>query len=215
MLTYRFLPAPTSTRGHCLVLHGLGDSMQGWMPVTQALPVPGLRWGFCNAPTPYYGGYSWYRIPGMTGPDDTEAEQLADLASSRAALEELIAHLIAAEGIDPAALILLGFSQGCAMVLDHALGSDRRYAGVVGISGYLPEPGRFPAAFGSAAEDQRILQTHGRLDPVVPIDMARAGRDHLQGLGIEIDWREYAKEHGVDPEHELADLTAWMDQVLA
>jgi predicted esterase len=56
--------ADKSCRRLLIMLHGLGDSMEGyrWMP--EALNLPWLNYLLVNAPDPYYGGYSWYDFAG-------------------------------------------------------------------------------------------------------------------------------------------------------
>jgi predicted esterase len=118
-----------------LVCHGLGDSHQGWTGITSQLPLPSHGWFVVDAPIPYYDGFSWYRIPGMTGPDHTSDHMLEDLAAS----QERLTATIEALPVETDRLFLLGFSQGCQMVLRQALRSDDPFAGVIGISGYLAD----------------------------------------------------------------------------
>ena len=63
MLTTQFIPAagPPSRR-LMIVLHGLGDSLEGWLWLPAALQLPWLNFLLVNAPDRYYGGWSWYDI---------------------------------------------------------------------------------------------------------------------------------------------------------
>ena len=47
-----------------IMLHGLGDSMEGYRWVPEALDLPWLNYLLVNAPDSYYGGYSWYDFAG-------------------------------------------------------------------------------------------------------------------------------------------------------
>jgi len=209
MLIHELLPArraPRANAFHTLVLHGLGDSMAGWKPAIPMLELDAVGWIFANAPEEYgpYGGYSWFDIlPDMT-PD------LAGVAASRSALDELITHVLADLAIPSERLFLLGFSQGCLMSLDLGLKSNRRFAGIVGISGWVADVDSYPEAFGSAARQQAILMTHGRFDPLLPIADVRAQADALRTIGIDLTWKEYAKEHSLDPDDEVHDIRDWM-----
>ena len=49
--------------------------------------------------------------------------------------------------------ILMGFSQGCLMVSDQAIRGERRFAGVIAISGWLNDTEEFPESFGPAANE--------------------------------------------------------------
>src|SRR3954471_11403236 len=139
----------TAARGapathHCLVLHGLGDSHRGWMDVAPMLALPGLGFAFADAPRPYGPGFSWFDIRADWSTDDQQVRE------SRAALGGLIAHLLKELAIPDERLFLMGFSQGCLMALDTALRWPRRFAGVIGISGFLTMLDEYPAALGAA-----------------------------------------------------------------
>jgi predicted esterase len=154
MLDYQIIPArvadrPAGAGCWCLVLHGLGDSMEGWKPVAQLLGIDSLGYVFANAPDDYHGGYSWFDLSQDFIPDPGQIRR------SRAALEELIGRLLGELGIPSEQLFLMGFSQGSLMCVDVALRSSHRFAGVIGISGFMALLEEFPAAFSSAGAPGR------------------------------------------------------------
>jgi phospholipase/carboxylesterase len=205
LLHDRIAPAtPTAEAFHCLVLHGLGDNKDGWKPVVAELALPQLGWCFAQAPLPYHGGWSWFDIYGDFSVDHTQVRE------SRGDLTRLIDHLLTTLAIPSERLFLMGFSQGCLMVLDQALRADRRFAGIVAISGFLTLLDEFPAAFGTVMKEQHVLMTHGLYDGLIPIAATRRIKDRLLALGVQLDWREYAKDHGVDPLRELPDIRAFL-----
>src|SRR5438067_4753499 len=60
-----FIPAvKTDSRRLMIMLHGLGDSIEGYRWLPQALNLPWLNYLLVNAPDEYYGGYSWYDFAG-------------------------------------------------------------------------------------------------------------------------------------------------------
>ena len=215
MLQFELVP-PREGRATawCVVLHGLGDSMAGWRPICDELAQPNLGWVLVNAPEPYYGGFSWFSIPGMTDPMSTDAEQTADIARSRQLLSETLDHLAEQLKIAPSQFILMGFSQGCLMVTDQALRGPHRFAGVIAISGWLKGTEAFPADLGPAASEQVILWTHGTGDEVVPLTRTQPIIDHLRSLQLNIDWRTYAKAHSLDPVRELPDMRAFLTEAI-
>jgi phospholipase/carboxylesterase len=209
MLHYEIQPPRATGNGyHVLVLHGLGDSMEGWKPAVPLFASDQLGWCFVNAPEAYgpYGGYSWFDL----GPD--MAPDLAGVGLSRHLLELTIAELLTKLDIPAEKLILMGFSQGCLMVLDQALRGERRFAGIVGISGWVNGIDDFPAAFGPQAREQRILMTHGRFDELLPIELVRMQAEQLRELGVSLTWSEYDKTHTLDPEEEAPDIRAFLDR---
>ena len=204
MLSYSLVPAKPAATHWCLVLHGLGDSRQGWMPVVPMLGVPGIGYALADAPRKYGDGFSWFDIHQDFSIDDAQVRE------SRAALAELIRHLLERLGIASDRLFLMGFSQGCLMAIDAALRWPTPFAGVVGISGFMAMLVEYPAGFGAAAKDQRLLLTHGRQDPMIPLAFVGGQKDRLRKLGIHVDWREYDKVHTLDPSDELDDIRAFL-----
>jgi len=201
VLTYDLLPAAPG-QPTAVVLHGLGDSKEGWKALAPELALPG--WGFCfvQAPVPYYGGWSWFDIE----LGERIRVDSAGVARSTRELTDLLAHLEAAHALPCERLALIGFSQGCLMALEVALRHPRPFLVVVAISGWLHREADWPEQFGAAARRQRILCTHGLDDEVVRIDLARPRVALLKRLGLDVLWAEYAKPHGLDPYEELGDI---------
>ncbi len=201
MLLYDLIPAKP---GHptALILHGLGDSKDGWKPVVPMLGLSG--WGFCfvQAPDVYYDGYSWFDL-GLEQGVRVDAD---GLLRSHRDLVALIAHLETTRGLPCEQLALIGFSQGCLMVLETALRHPRPFLATVAISGWIHRESDWPGQFGPAAMQQRILCTHGLDDQVVQIALARPRIAALKHLGLDIQWAEYGKAHSLDPDEELPDI---------
>lgn len=211
MLLYDMSPsAPaTSPTRWILVLHGLGDSKEGWKPVADYLARPDIGWIFVQAPDAYYDGWSWFdlRLPDPY-PD------LSMVRRSRGLLRELLEHLEQHHHLPCEQVVIMGFSQGCLMALDVGLTHPRRFAGIIGISGWIAELESYPAAFGAAADHQHLLMTHGVADTVIPIHVTRPQVKRLQGLGLNLEWHEFNKAHGLDPEHEIPLLRTFLADCL-
>lgn len=191
---------------HCLVLHGLGDTREGWKPVAPMIGLDATGFSFAQAPDEYHGGWSWFRLDEEMRPDDDGVRR------SIALVDELVDGLLARLELPAERLFLMGFSQGCLMAVATALRSRHRFAGVVGISGFHTLLDEYPAGFGPQAREQDLLLTHGRFDGLIPVQLARMQATHLRSLGLRVDWREYDKDHGIDPERELPEIAAWMRQ---
>jgi phospholipase/carboxylesterase len=176
-----------------VMLHGLGDSIEGyrWMP--EALNLPWLNYLLVNAPDEYYGGYSWYDFAGDSVPG---------VKHSRGLLLELL-QAQHAKGFPAAQMVLGGFSQGCLMSIDVGLRYPQRLAGIVGISGYVCEPDALLAELSPVAAEQRVLFTHGTMDPMIPHALVRKQVDHLKSAGLHIEWHEFPKGHTIAGEPEL------------
>lgn len=107
------------------------------------------------------------------------------------------------EGYPSSETVLFGFSQGCLMVIDVGFRFPRRLAGVVGVSGYVHEPRALLAEMSPVAKEQRLLFTHGIYDPLVPIAPVREQVTELRRAGLQIEWREFAKDHTLAGMEEL------------
>ena len=194
MLTTVRQAAVVKSSSLLIVLHGLGDSTEGWSWLPEALALPWLNYLLVNAPDDYYGGYSWYDLPGDSGPG---------IERSRKELTALIDSLVA--GGTPASQIgLLGFSQGCLMTLETGFRYPAPLAALVGISGYVWNPATLLREAPPAARRQRALVTHGRQDTVVPCGPVRGQIEELKVGGLSIEWREFDKAHSVAGEPEIA-----------
>jgi phospholipase/carboxylesterase len=209
-------PSPTRT---VVVLHGLGDSGHGFAPVAEELDLSTLgpvRFVLPHAPeqpVTVNGGYvmrAWYDI---LGTDLARVEDEPGLRKSATQIEALIAHENA-RGVPSSRIVLMGFSQGCAMTLLTGLRHRERLAGLAGLSGYLPLAATTAAERSEANRDVPLFLAHGTQDPVVPYPRGVASRDALAALGYAIEWHAYPMPHSVCAQ-EIADLNRWLLRVLA
>ena len=214
--TLEFTTSPTPEAA-VIVLHGLGADGNDFVPVAQMLdPGVGVRHVFPNAPempVTINNGYvmrAWYDI--REG-DLTQREDEAGLRRSQQAIDTLIEREIT-RGIPAHRIVLMGFSQGCAMTLLSGLRQSHRLAGLVGLSGYLPLAATTETERNPANQHTPIFLAHGTEDPVVPLQRAIASRDQLQALGYRVDWHQYPMPHSVCPD-EVADIEAFLKRVLA
>ena len=90
------------------------------------------------------------------------------------------------------------------MTIEIGLRYPHRFAGLVGISGYVHEPGRLIRELSPVALQQRFLITHGREDPLIPFAAVREQINLLKAEGIQIEWHEFVKAHTIAGEQELA-----------
>lgn len=184
------------TKRLMLVMHGLGDSYAGYRFLPETMGIPGLQYLLVNAPDPYFTGFSWFDIFGDLSPG---------IVRSRELLFEALAELEEA-GWPPEHVGVFGFSQGCVMALDLACRYPKKLGCVVGVSGFAYFLEEYPEKFSPVAREQKILVTHGTADPMLPIDQSRRQMQALKGMGLNLQWREYTKEHTIDPEREVGDI---------
>jgi phospholipase/carboxylesterase len=195
MLHHEFIAAPESgSRRLMLVLHGLGDTTEGYRWLPSALNLPWLNYLLVNAPDPYYGGFAWY--------DFGEDAETGIIRSRRMLFDLLEAQ--EAKGFPADQTLVFGFSQGCLMVWEIALRHPKRLAGLIGISGYVHDPMRLLGELSPMARQQRILITHGTMDSLIPFGEVKRQVQLLQSGGIQVEWKEFDKAHSLAGEEELA-----------
>ena len=196
MLDTELIPAQDGSLSHLMIaLHGLGDSMEGYRWLPQEMRIPWLNYLLVNAPTPYYGGFSWY--------DFASTSAGADIEVSRKLLFDLLDDQ-RARGFATERTVLFGFSQGCLMTIEAGLRYPHEFGGLVGVSGYAFEPEQAIRKLPPTAVRQRFLLTHGTLDGLIPIGPVRSQISLLKSAGITIDWREFQKDHTIAGDEELA-----------
>ncbi|XP_068189616.1 acyl-protein thioesterase 2 [Antennarius striatus] len=166
-----------------IFLHGLGDSGCGWADSLTEIRLPHVKFICPHAPKiPVTLNLkammpAWFDLMGL-GPDSPEDE----LGIKKAA--ENIKAIIEQEGrngIPPNRIMLGGFSQGGALSLYTALTYQHELAGVVALSCWLPLHQSFPSA-SSGHTNLPILQCHGEMDTVVPLQFGAMTAEKLKTI---------------------------------
>lgn len=172
-------------------LLGLADPLAPHLPGT-AFYAPDAAEPCVNNPM----GYQWFPIPWMDGSSPEQAR--ASAALSFADINAFLDKVLTDEGIAPARLALVGFSQGTMMSLEVAPRRAAAIAGVVGFSGRLLEP---EALAGQVRVKPPILLLHGDQDPVVPFDSMGIAADALTAEGFEVYTHVMqGTPHGISPD---------------
>jgi len=201
LLTSELIPAEGDSHSLMIVLHGLGDSMDGWRWLPGELQLPWLSYLLVNAPDEYYGGFSWFDFAGDSRPG---------ILRSREKLTKLL-ELTADSGFPSEQTYLLGFSQGSLLTLDVGFRYPNRLAGLIGISGYVFEPENLLRELSPVARSQRALVTHGFEDPLIPFNEVRPQIEMLLAAHLLISWRGFHKEHTIAGPAELSVIRKFVE----
>lgn len=204
----------------CVIwLHGLGADGHDFEPIVPELQLPdqhGVRFIFPHAPmmpVTVNGGYvmrAWYDIKGV---DIGSQQDEEGIRTSQQYLVDLL-HQQIAQGVDSTRIVLAGFSQGGAIILQTGLRFEKPLAGLMALSTYLP--------LAQSLADERnqhnalvpIFMAHGDSDPVVRPELAYLSRSRLEQQGYPLQWHEYrGMQHSVCPQ-EIADIRQWLIEVL-
>jgi phospholipase/carboxylesterase len=191
-------------------LHGLGADGHDFEPIVPELELAQpVRFVFPHAPvrpvTINQGMRmrAWYDIFQFGGGPEDEA----GIRASQQMVEALI------EKESGKKIVLAGFSQGGAIVLQTALRHPGRLAGVLALSTYLPLAGTLAKERSEASKELPIFMAHGQFDDIIPLRRAEASRDALIALGYRVDWHAYPMPHSVCAP-EIADIGEFLGRVL-
>jgi phospholipase/carboxylesterase len=193
MLHAELIPAAEKSSRLMVMLHGLGDSIEGYRWWPEAMGLPWMNYLLVNAPDDYFGGWSWFDLQ----------DHAPGVQRSRKMIFELLDDL-RAKNFPTEQTTLGGFSQGCLMTVDVGLRYPHRFAGLVGISGWVFEIEKLLRDLTPVARTQRLLITHGHFDPLIPFAGVREQVKKLQAAGLNVQWNEFPKEHSIHGEAELA-----------
>jgi phospholipase/carboxylesterase len=193
-------------------LHGLGADGHDFEPLVPELRLrKPVRFVFPHAPiravTINQGMRmrAWYDILQLGGGPEDEA----GLRASQKITEELIR----AQQLPASKIVLAGFSQGGAIVLQTALRYPERLAGVMALSTYLPLAGTVAGERSEPNRDLPIFMAHGQYDDLIPMQRARQSREYLEKLGYKIEWHDYPMAHSVCAP-EIADISAFLSRII-
>jgi phospholipase/carboxylesterase len=205
-------PAVETDRPPVLFLfHGVGSnelSMAGLAPdLDPRLLVVSVRSPIELGPF----SFGWYPVEfAWDGPRIDAAAARAGWERAGAFVDEAVAVL----GADPACAFVAGFSQGGIIALALLLTSPERVAGAVCMSGRLPDE-LLPHAVGAERlRGKPVLIVHGTGDRTLPVAYARAARDTLSDLPIDLTYREFDLGHTTSPES-VAFVSGWIGERLA
>ena len=168
----------------------------------------GYRWILPQGPRPVplgpgFVGWAWY---------DLGADQVETVVSSLEILAGFVDEALGRLGVPYNRALLMGFSQGAVMSLHAGLTSEKPFAGIAAMSGYLPAADTL-APILSARRDRSVLMVHGTVDQTLGIELGRSARDLLVEAGLSPEYAEFEMGHQITPES-LAVVREYVQRVL-
>ena len=188
-------------------LAGLGAELLERFPslrgrVAFAFPSAPLDLGALGMP----GGRAWWmldmeRLLALQRGDVTLRERMRDevpegLAPARRALLSALEAFEQATGLQRSRLVVGGFSQGAMLGCDTALRMEEPPAGLALLSGTLISESQWRARAGARA-GLRVVQSHGRQDPILPFSLAESLRELLTGAGLQVEFVPFEGGHAI------------------
>lgn len=138
-----------------------------------------------------------------------------DPATHRSAINKLagfIERLPELYPVDPARLLLIGFSQGAAISNNLVMTRPKVARGLASLAGFTPDlPDSLPPV--DSLQNFPVFITHGRQDETVPVSAARHTRQVYERLGATVTYSEHEVGHKLNSPG-LAALKTWVSEAL-
>jgi len=199
-LTNIYIPSKRPSKKLMIILHGRGDSSQGFIWLPPYLNLDDMNYLLIDAPYDYFGGRSWYDLP---------PNQLEGIKHSSKILTQILDSLFE-EAFDASQSFLFGFSQGSLLTFEFGARYEKKLAGYIAISGYIYDAELLLKEMNPALKDANWLCTHGTRDDVLPYHTSEAQVETLQKGGIHMTFKSYPKVHTI-VEDELRMIKEWIN----
>jgi phospholipase/carboxylesterase len=195
-----------------IICHGFGAPGTDLVPVADEMLAmsPDLEnaiFLFPQAPLeldPFFDARAWWMI------DIERIQQLMSIGefrelrnsnpprldACRKLIDEIVAVVMDQHGLSFAQIVLGGFSQGAMLATEVALKSSGQLGGLIVWSGSLINETVWRKAASERAS-MRVVQSHGRLDPILPFAGAELLRDMLREFGHDVEFIAFDGPHTI------------------
>jgi len=194
-----FIPSKIPSKKLMIILHGRGDSSDGFIGLPPFLDIPEMNYILFDAPFEYFTGHSWYQLP----PDQLPGIEYSSLLLTKD-LDTLFANDFNAEES-----FLFGFSQGSLLTFEFGARYHKVLAGYIAISGYIYDEKKLLEEMNPNVNVNNWLCTHGREDNVLSFESSKKQIETLQNGGFEIEFKSYKKDHSIDRD-EIDMISQWI-----
>jgi predicted esterase len=210
-----------------IFMHGLGDTYGGWQDQVREIAsgFPSVRWILPLAPVMKVGlnggqpSTAWYdisveAIPFIMGGklDIGKPLPAPGIEDSRGEILAVIQEEINA-GVDPARIVVGGFSMGAATALYTGLQLPVQIGGVLALSGYIPNHHEFCVT--DVCKSTPVFQGHGFSDQVLPFAIGQLSSQLLKSHfgATNVEFKSYPMPHSTCLQ-EISDVTNWLTGIL-
>ena len=198
-----FIPSKIPSKKLMIILHGRGDSSDGFVGLPPFLDIDEMNYLLLDAPFEYFTGHSWYQLP----PD-----QLPGIEYSSKLLKNVLDEVFE-EQFNADESFLFGFSQGSLLTFEFGARYEKVLAGYIAISGYIYDAPKLLVDMNKSVKNAQWLCTHGTRDNVLPFDVSKKQVEVLQEGGFDIEFKSYEKDHSIDAD-ELAMISTWIKGIM-
>ncbi|MBA3025957.1 MAG: serine esterase [Sulfurimonas sp.] len=194
-----FIPSKIPSKKLMIVLHGRGDSSEGFTGLPAFLNIESMNYLLLDAPFEYHTGFSWYQLP---------PNQLPGITYSSKLLTEVLDALFESD-FNAHESFLFGFSQGSLLTFEFGSRYHKTLAGYIAVSGYIYDEQKLLLEMNEDVKDARWLCTHGTYDNVLPFQSSKGQVQTLQNGGFAVEFQAYEKDHSLDKD-ELEMISEWI-----
>jgi phospholipase/carboxylesterase len=131
--------------------------------------------------------------------DRARNERPEGLLEARTALLALVEEVKLQTGLSEDRIVLGGFSQGSMLTVDVAAQLERKPAGLIAWSGTLLNEEEW-RRLGARHPGLKVVQSHGRQDPMLPFEWAEHLRDFMRNVGWDVEWIPFDGPHTIPPQ---------------
>ena len=196
-------PAWQEARAAAMLLHGRGGTASGILALAAATDRPDVAWL-----APQAAGNEWYPHS-FLAPLEANEPWLGEALDRVGSLVERLA----AEGVPPENVLLIGFSQGGCLAVEFTARNPRHYGGVAALAGGLIGPPGTPREYpGSLAGTPVFLGCSDR-DPHIPLERVDETAEVLARMGADVTKRIYPGLGHTVNDDEIDHLRGMVDAV--
>jgi phospholipase/carboxylesterase len=146
----------------------------------------------------------------VAGPEcKDQKKRMWDIADEKELLAT-IGKVASTFSVDPARVLLTGFSQGGTYSYTIGLRNPGTFRAIAPVSGALAaRPSPEADAILQKARGMGVYIAHGATDDQIPVERARASRQRLEGAGLGVTYREIPQLGHFFPDGEPDRIWAW------
>ena len=198
----------TSESPLLLLLHGFGSNESDLHSFANYLPenhyIVSIRAPF-KLPN---GGFAWYNIS-----FDEDMNKFNDHDQAKDSINMIINFIEELSNkylIDKDKISLLGFSQGTILSYALCLNYPEKFKNIIGFSGYIDEAMINIESENTDYSKLNLYISHGKDDPVIPVDWARKSSEILKRNKIKYSFNEFNSGHTISSEN-FYDFKNWLE----
>ncbi|KGR80024.1 alpha/beta hydrolase [Ureibacillus manganicus] len=173
------------------IMHGMGSNENDLPGIVQELKDDYLIFSL-RGPISQPPGYAFFTIERIGLPHQEPFERVLQ------EIQDFIEEAKREFAIDEKGIYLLGFSQGAILSQSLANIMGNRLAGIVALSGYLPEI--VETMNHQPMTGLRVFIAHGEQDHIIPFSWSEKSKQHFEGKGAEVTYHTYTGGHFITQE---------------